>query len=91
MKTIPEESDEFDELEETELDRGGGFSGGFGLGLEAAVFMAVSLGGGGVHVWSSSLSLLLSGLNILLVFNFFSSESNFGASSVLLVVGFALD
>lgn len=64
----------------------------FGLGLTAAalldaaaaVFIAVNFGGGGVDMLSS-LSLLLSGLNILLVFtNFFCASALVGGLLVSL-------
>lgn len=75
-----EDLDDSDEFEETELVLG--FIGINGLGLDftllctlvAAVFIAISLGGGGEEFWSS-LSLLLSGLKILFVFDFFESSS----------------
>jgi hypothetical protein len=73
-----EEADELLEVTELALDLSEDvrdvsfFVFGFGFAVlavvaAAAVFMAVSLGGGGVAVLSS-LSLLLSGLNMLLVF-----------------------
>lgn len=76
---ILEVSEDSDELEDTELAR---LTGTLDLvavlaalwGFDAAVFIAVSFGGGGVEVWSS-LSLLLSGLKMLFVLDFFGSSS----------------
>lgn len=69
------------------------FGFGFKALLVAAVFMAVSFGGGGEELLPS-LSLLLSGLNILFVFNFFwvSLAASFDGSLVGdLCVCFPLD